>query len=144
MTKLGSLENYISFENLNKDLIESQKPYYSMIQRCEELEKILNLFSSGEILVSEMINESEENINNNNKEEEVYNTTRPFRPPLKNDEEHYHQNLTIKIQNREEENKPQIKYVDNTPEGCVVINNNNNLERKNIKKNYIYQIVIKI
>ena len=155
MTKLGSLENYISFENLNKDLIESQKPYYSMIQRCEELEKILdnfntiiceefninyekyknyeyfkmhldediilkekkfnenyfdlieneiredhrklkeqiklnksltenylsllehryilekilNLFSSGEILVSEMINESEENINNNNKEE---------------------------------------------------------------------------
>ena len=155
MTKLGSLENYISFENLNKDLIESQKPYYSMIQRCEELEKILdnfntiiceefninyekyknyeyfkmhldediilkekkfnenyfdlieneiredhrklkeqiklnksltenylsllehryilekilNLFSSGEILVSEMIDESEENINNNNKEE---------------------------------------------------------------------------
>ena len=155
MTKLGSLENYISFENLNKDLIESQKPYYSMIQRCEELEKILdnfntiiceefninyekyknyeyfkmhldediilkekkfnenyfdlieneiredhrklkeqiklnksltenylsllehryilekilNLFSSGEILVSEMINESEENINNNKEEE---------------------------------------------------------------------------
>ena len=28
-----------------------------------------------------------------------------------------------------------IKYVDNTPEGFVVINNNNNLERKNIKKN---------
>ena len=159
MTKLGSLENYISFENLNKDLIESQKPYYSMIQRCEELEKILdnfntiiceefninyekyknyeyfkmhldediilkekkfnenyfdlieneiredhrklkeqiklnesltenylsllehryilekilNLFSSGEILVSEMINESEENINNNDKEEEKEN-----------------------------------------------------------------------
>ena len=155
MTKLGSLENYISFENLNKDLIESQKPYYSMIQRCEELEKILdnfntiiceefninyekyknyeyfkmhldediilkekkfnenyfdlieneiredhrklkeqiklnksltenylsllehryilekilNLFSSGEILGSEMIDENEENINNNNKEE---------------------------------------------------------------------------
>ena len=70
-----------------------------------------------------------------NKEDEVYNTTTPIRVPLKNDEEHYHQNLTIKIQNREEENKPQIKYVDNTPEGCVVINNNNNLERKNIKKN---------
>ena len=70
-----------------------------------------------------------------NKEDEVYNTTTPIRVPLKNDEEHYHQNLTIKIQNREEENKPQIKYVDNTPEGCVVVNNNNNLERKNIKKN---------
>jgi hypothetical protein len=46
MTKLGSLENYISFENLNKDLIESQKPYYSMIQRCEELEKILDNFNT--------------------------------------------------------------------------------------------------
>lgn len=33
----------------------------------------MNLFSSGEILVSEMINESEENINNNNKEEEKEN-----------------------------------------------------------------------
>ena len=44
MTKLGSLHNYISFENLNKELIESQKPYYSMIQRCEELEKILDNF----------------------------------------------------------------------------------------------------
>ena len=41
MSKLGSLHNYISFENLNKDTIESQKPYYSMIQRCEELEKNL-------------------------------------------------------------------------------------------------------
>ena len=41
MTKLGSLHNYISFENLNKDVIESQKPYYSMIQRCEKLDKNL-------------------------------------------------------------------------------------------------------
>ena len=41
MSKLGSLHNYISFENLNKDVIESQKPYFSMIQRCEVLEKDL-------------------------------------------------------------------------------------------------------
>ena len=33
-----------------------------------------------------------------NKEEEAFNTTQ-FRPPLKNDEEHYHQNLTIKTKN---------------------------------------------
>ena len=71
-------------------------------------------------------------INNNNKEEEVYNTTRPFRPPLKNDEEHYHQNLTIKIKNQEEQNKPPIKYVDNTPEGCLAPNINN-IEKKNKK-----------
>ena len=41
MTKLGSLHNYISFENLKKDVIESQKPYFSMIQRCDELDKNL-------------------------------------------------------------------------------------------------------
>ena len=69
-----------------------------------------------------------------NKDEEIYNTTTPFRPPLKNDEEHYHQNLTIKIQNPEENNKPPVKYVDNTPEGCVVLNNNNMI-RKNRKNN---------
>ena len=41
MTKLGSLHNYISFENLKKDVIESKKPYFSMIQRCDELDKNL-------------------------------------------------------------------------------------------------------
>ena len=40
MTKLGSLHNFIEFENLNKDVIESQKPYFSMIQRCDDLESI--------------------------------------------------------------------------------------------------------
>ena len=40
MTKLGSLHNFIEFENLNKDMIESQRPYYSMIQRCDDLESI--------------------------------------------------------------------------------------------------------
>ena len=69
----------------------------------------------------------------NNKEDEAYNTTTPIRPPLKNDEKHYHQNLTIKIQQSEEENKPEVKYVDNTPEGCFIVNNNN--EKKNRKRN---------
>ena len=46
MTKLGSLHNYISFENLNKDTIESKKPYYSMIQRCDELEKNLEFIEN--------------------------------------------------------------------------------------------------
>ena len=40
MTKLGSLHNFIEFENLNKDIIENQRPYYSMIQRCDYLETI--------------------------------------------------------------------------------------------------------
>ena len=38
MTKLGSLHNFIEFENLNKDKIDSQKPYYSMIQRCDDID----------------------------------------------------------------------------------------------------------
>ena len=46
MTKLGSLHNFISFENLNKDTIESKKPYYSMIQRCDELEKNLEFIEN--------------------------------------------------------------------------------------------------
>jgi len=40
MTKLGSLHNFIEFENLTKDTIDSQKPYYSMIQRCDDIEAI--------------------------------------------------------------------------------------------------------
>ena len=68
---------------------------------------------------------------NSYSEDNNYNTT-PFRPPLKNDEEHYHQNLTIKIKNPEEQPKVPVKYVDNTPEGCVV---NNNIDKKNKKVN---------
>ena len=41
MTKLGSLHDYIEFEDLNQDVIESQKPYFNMIQRCDENEKNL-------------------------------------------------------------------------------------------------------
>ena len=40
MTKLGSLHNFIEFQNLNKDIIDTQKPYFSMIQRCDNLESI--------------------------------------------------------------------------------------------------------
>ena len=40
MTKLGSLHNFIEFENLNKDILDTQKPYYSMIQRCDDIESI--------------------------------------------------------------------------------------------------------
>ena len=42
-----------------------------------------------------------------NKEEDGYNTT-PFRPPLKNDEEHYHQNLTIKTKNPLDDNNNDV------------------------------------
>ena len=51
MTKLGSLHNCIEFENLNKDTIDTQKPYYSMIQRCDDIESIFK--SLDDILLEE-------------------------------------------------------------------------------------------
>jgi len=51
MTKLGSLHNFIEFENLNKDVIDTQKPYYSMIQRCEDIETIFKYLD--DILIEE-------------------------------------------------------------------------------------------
>ena len=38
MIKIGSLENCIEFEDLNENIIESRKPYYNMILRCDENE----------------------------------------------------------------------------------------------------------
>ena len=82
---------------------------------------------------------SQENSYSDNKEDDNHNTS-PFRLPLKNDEEHYHQNLTIKIKNPEEQQKPKIKYVDNTPEGCIVLdrNNINNINDKRKQRVKIY------
>ena len=40
MSKLGSLGNSLEFEDLNKNEIESLKPHYSIINRCEEIEAI--------------------------------------------------------------------------------------------------------
>ena len=40
MSKLGSIGNSIEFEDLNKHVIESVKPHYSIINRCDQLEAI--------------------------------------------------------------------------------------------------------
>ena len=40
MSKLGSVGNSIEFEDLNKHVIESKKPHYSIINRCDELEAL--------------------------------------------------------------------------------------------------------
>ena len=83
-----------------------------------------------------------------NKDDENYNTV-TFKRPQKNDEEHYHQNLTIKIKKKEEnnknnknkqysnvimKNKKPVKYVDNTPDGCNISSNTdiNNIKEKKI------------
>ena len=38
MSKLGSIDSSIEFEDLNKNDIESAKPHYSLINRCDEIE----------------------------------------------------------------------------------------------------------
>ena len=40
MTILGSFHNFIEFENLNRDVIDTHLRYYSMIQRCDDIETI--------------------------------------------------------------------------------------------------------
>ena len=40
MVKLGSIDNSLEFVDLNKELIETKKPYNKMISRCEEIEKV--------------------------------------------------------------------------------------------------------
>ena len=42
MTLLGSMDYSIEFEDLNKDVIESSKPHFSIINRCDEIETIFN------------------------------------------------------------------------------------------------------
>jgi hypothetical protein len=87
-----------------------------------------------------------------NKDDESYYSA-AFRHPKKNDEDHYHQNLTIKIKKKNEKNKkddnsiisariPQkpIKYVDNTPKGCNI---SVNTDINNVKKKKINNFEIK-
>ena len=51
MSKLGSIGNCIEFEDLNKDKIESSKPFYPIISRCDEMEAIFNHID--DILINE-------------------------------------------------------------------------------------------
>ena len=92
-----------------------------------------------------------------NKDDESYYSA-AFKHPKKNDEEHYHQNLTIKIKQKNDKKKNEntnisskgqkpAKYVDNTPKGCNVSVNTdintikkkkfNNLAKSKIKKNNV-------
>ena len=63
MEKLGSMHNIIEFENLNKELIDTQKPYYSMIQRCDDIETI---FASLDNILLEVFNLKYEQYHNYN------------------------------------------------------------------------------
>ena len=85
------------------------------------------------------------------KDDDTYNSVH-FKCPMKNDEKHYHQNLTIKIKKKDDKNfkknekvnnserpKKLPQYIDNTPEGCNVSTNTDiNFRTKNISNFEIY------
>ena len=100
MTKLGSLHNFIEFENLNKDMIESQRPYYSMIQRCDELELIFK--NLDDILLEEF-----------NLKYEQYHNYELFKMHLEQDisykEKKYNENYFDLIENEINEDFKKIK-----------------------------------
>ena len=50
MAVLGSIENSVEFVDLNKDEIETKKPFNQMISRCDEIE---NIFLKFELLLNE-------------------------------------------------------------------------------------------
>ena len=85
------------------------------------------------------------------RDDDTYNSVQ-YKRPMKNDEKHYHQNLTIKINKKDEKNlkknekmnnslrpKRQPQYVDNTPEGCNVSSNTDiNIREKKISNFNLY------
>ena len=46
MVKLGSIDNSLEFVDLNKEVIETKKPYNKMITRCDEIEKVFVKFDT--------------------------------------------------------------------------------------------------
>lgn len=44
MNQIGNVENGLEFVDLNQNLIDTKKPYYSLMTRCEELEKVFQKF----------------------------------------------------------------------------------------------------
>ena len=51
MSKLGSIGYSMEFEDLNKDKIESSKPFFPIINRCDEMETLFNHID--DILINE-------------------------------------------------------------------------------------------
>ena len=100
MTKLGSLHNFIEFENLNKDVIDTQKPYFPMIQRCDDIETIFK--NLDDILLEEF-----------NMKYEEYRNYEFFKMHLDQDisykEKKYNENYFDLVENEMQEDYKKIK-----------------------------------
>ena len=133
-----------SFEkNKTQNFTKKLKNKFSDISKFFNSYKSINTVS----ISSQDINSSSEYY----KDDNTYNSAL-FKRPSKNDENHYHQNLTIKIKKRDDKNSKKIEkvnnsarpkrhqqYVDNTPEGCNVSSNTDiNIRAKNISNFEVY------
>ena len=78
MSKLGSIKNSIEFEDLNKSEIESLKPHYSIINRCDEIETIFNHIDDILIQINQNKKQSENSYTYN-----LYNDYNDFESHLK-------------------------------------------------------------
>ena len=78
MSKLGSIKNSIEFEDLNKNEIESLKPHYSIINRCDNIETIFNHINDILIKINQNQKQPEDSYSYN-----LYNDYNDFKSHLK-------------------------------------------------------------
>ena len=133
-----------SFEkNKTQNFTKNLKNKFSDISKFFNSYKSINTVS----ISSQDVNSSSEYY----RDDDTYNSAQ-YKYPMKNDEKHYHQNLTIKIKKKDYNNLKKIEkvnnserpkrfpqYVDNTPEGCNVSTNTDiNSRAKNISNFEVY------
>ena len=129
LSKLGSIDSSIEFEDLNKHEIESSKPHYLLINRCDEIE---TLFTH----LDEII------INNMKINYELYNNYEDFQThlnfELKRKGNIKEINLIDEIQNllTEDENKIKTQFTLNKQQM--------DLFHKLLEKKYIYEKMVEL
>ena len=130
MSKLGSIDNSIEFEDLNKNEIEASKPHFAIINRCEEIESIFNRIDY--ILMTEF-----------NISYDLYHNYKDFKNHLnfeinKNGKKILEQNFLDYIENIiiEDENKIKIQFDLNKD----LLNSFHNL----LEKKYIYEKMVEL
>ncbi len=115
--------NYNGFQNDESSSSNIYDDSYELNKTENYARRLKDKFSDVSKFLS--VSSHENTSNDFYKDDEAYNSI-PFRRPKKNDEEHYHQNLTIKIKQKDEKNKKSIpsvrvkksaKYVDNKHDG---------------------------
>ena len=128
-------KNYNNFNNFISNNDSSSSNFYDESFEKNKTQNYTNQLKSKFSDISKMFNSMKSVSISSQDSSELYRdkdsfNTAQFKMPVKNDENHYLQNLTIKLAKKDENNKNkyfnfhgktrQPKYVDNTPEGCNV------------------------